>query len=209
MLNQTEMKKDVLLSLLVYVLLFIVSFILSINLGLGEAETIHHPFSPLFYGRRGLMLILAIAIPWFTRKQTLSTLGWKLSMKWFLISCALGIAMGFGNKGGFNPKEPIAILLALFHTFATELFFRGYLFKTLASSIKGLRVPLLLSSLLYGFFYLTVWTIWTQPFVGKVAFVSLFTALGILFAYSYKRSGTFLVPWIIHFFGVLRYQLLF
>jgi len=155
------------------------------------------------------MVIFAIGIPWFTRKQPLSALGWKLPMKWIFIFLAVGLFMGFANPGGFNPKDPIAILLALFHTFATELFFRGYLFKTLANSIKGLWIPLFLSSLLYGFFYLTVWTIWAQPGVGKIAFVILFTCLGILFAYSYKRSGSLLVPWMMHFFGVLQYRLLF
>jgi len=203
------MKKDILLALVVYILLCIISFILSISLGLGKAESIHDPSSLLLYGRRGLMVIFAIAIPWFTRKQTLSALGWKLTLKWILISIGVGLCIGFGNPGGFNPKEPIAIFLALFHTFATELFFRGYLFKTLANSIKGLWIPLFLSSLLYGLFYLTVWTIWNQPGVGKMAFVILFTSLGILFAYSYKRSGSLLVPWMMHFFGVLKYRLLF
>jgi membrane protease YdiL (CAAX protease family) len=203
------MKKDVLLTLSAYLLLFISSFILSINSGLGKAESIHDPSSLLLYGRRGLMVILAIVIPWFTGKQTLSALGWKLTAKWILISFGVGLCIGFGNQGGFNPKEPIAILLALFHTFATELFFRGYLFKTLASSIKGLWIPIVLSSLLYGFFYLTVWTIWAQSGVGKMAFVMLFTSLGIIFAYSYKKSGSFLVPWMIHFLGVLKYRLFF
>lgn len=152
------------------------------------------------------MAIAAVAIPWFTKRQPISAFGWKLSLKWMVISLGVGILMGLGNKGGFNPKEPIAILLALFHTFATELFFRGYIFKSFETWLKGLWPPILLSSLLYGLSYLTVYPIWHQSLIGKTAFVLLFTALGMLFAYGYKKSGSFFVPWMIHFFGVLQYR---
>jgi len=203
------MKKEISLALSAYLLLFITSFILSVTLGLGELESVHDPSSPLLYGRRCLMVLLAIAIPWFTRRQTLSALGWTLSIKWILITGVVGIAIGLRNKGGFNPQEPVAILLALFHTFATELFFRGYLFKTFTSVMAGRWLPLLLSSSLYGLSYLTVWTTWTFPVAGIIAFVLLFTFLGVVFAYSYKRSGSFLVPWMMHFLGVLQYRVFF
>jgi len=203
------MKKDVLLALSAYLLLFIVSFILGISLGLGELESIHDPSSLLFYGRRGLMVIFAIAIPWFTRKQPLSALGWKLPVKWIFISLAVGFFMGFTNPGGFNPKDPRAILLALFHTFAMELFFRGYLFTTFERSMKGLWIPLLLSSFCYGLLYLTSWPIWARPSVVKMAFVALFILVAVPFAYGYKKSGSFIVPWMMHFLGVFKYKMLF
>lgn len=200
------MNRDTLFALAAYVFLFILSFFLSITMGLGESESMHDPSSSLLYIRRGLMAIAAVAIPWFTKRQPISAFGWKLSLKWMVISLGVGILMGFGNKGGFNPKEPIAILLALFHTFATELFFRGYIFKSFETWLKGLWPPILLSSLLYGLSYLTVYPIWHQSLIGKTAFVFLFTALGVLFAYGYKKSGSFFVPWMIHFFGVLQYR---
>ena len=105
------MKRDAYFALTAYVFLFVLSFILSINLGLGKAESIHDPSSSLLYIRRGLMVIAALAIPWFAKRQPLSAFGWKLSVKWFFISVGVGILMGLGNKGGFNPKEPAAIAL--------------------------------------------------------------------------------------------------
>ena len=203
------MDKDTLISLLAFAFLFILAFILSIGLGLGEAESMHDPSSPLLYLRRVLMIIAAIALPWVTRRQSPSALGWTLSVKWIGIALAVGLIMGFSNPGGFNPKDPLALLLALFHTFATELFFRGYLFKTFERSQGGLWGPILLSSFCYGLFYLTTWPIWSSSPLGKLAFVGLFTLVGIPFAYSYKRSGSFLVPWMMHFFGVLKYGMLF
>ena len=200
------MNRDPLFALAAYVFLFVLSFFLSITMGLGESESMHEPSSSLLYIRRGLMAIAAVAIPWFTKRQPISAFGWKLSLKWMVISLGVGILMGLGNKGGFNPKEPIDILLALFNTFATELFFRGYIFKSFETWLKGLWPPILLSSLLYGLSYLTVYPIWHQSLIGKTAFVLLFTALGVLFAYGYKKSGSFFVPWMIHFFGVLQYR---
>ncbi len=208
-IDQNKTGRDVCLALAAYAVLFGLSFILSINLGLGKAESIHDPSSSLFYLRRGLMVIAALAIPWFTKRQSLSAFGWKPSVKWVFISVSVGMLIGLSNRGGFNPKEPVAIVLALFHTFSTELFFRGYIFRTLDSWLKGPWTPLFFSSLLYGFSYLTVYPIWHQPLAEKTAFVLLFTVLGILFASSYRRSGSFFIPWMMHFFGVLKYGLFF
>ena len=76
-------------------------------------------------------------------------------------------------------------------------------------AFKGVWSPILLSSFCYGLFYLTTWPIWGSPPIGKLAFVILFTLVGIPFAYGYKKSGSFLVPWMMHFFGVLKYGMLF
>jgi hypothetical protein len=61
---------------------------------------------------------------------------------------------------------------------------------------------------MYGIFYLTVWTTWGLPLIGKIIFVFLFTSLGILFSHTYKKSGSFLAPWMMHFLGVLNYRLI-
>jgi len=207
--SSEKMKKDFFIALGVFILLFFISWIMSITLGLGKAESIHDPSSLWLYGRRVIMVILAVGFSWFTKKETLSTVGWRVSFTWVLIAVCLGVGIGFGNPGGFNPILPVAIVLAIFHTFATELFFRGYLFRTFVSSFKKPWMAILLSSFLYGLSYLTVWTASTLPVVGKIIFVCLFTSLGIIFSYSYKKSGSFLVPWIMHFFGVLKYRSLF
>jgi membrane protease YdiL (CAAX protease family) len=207
--SSEKMKKDFSIALGVYILLFFISWIMSITLGLGKAESIHDPSSLWLYGRRVIMVILAVGFSWFTKKETLSTVGWRVSFTWVLIAVCLGVGIGFGNPGGFDPAVPVAIVLALFHTFATELFFRGYLFRTFASAFKKPWMAILLSSFLYGLSYLTVGTASTLPVANKIIFVCLFTTLGIIFSYSYKKSGSFLVPWIMHFFGVLKYRSLF
>jgi hypothetical protein len=203
------MKKDLIYALSAYSALLVLSFVMSIMMGYGKAESLHEPASLWMYGRRLLMIVIGIGIPWLRGKDTLSAFGWRLSVKWFSISIAAGLLIGLGNKGGFDPASLIAVILALFHTFATELFFRRYLLKTFSALFTSLWPPILLSSFMYGLFYLTVWTTWGLPVPGRIIFVFLFTGLGILFSYSYKKSECFLVPWLMHFFGVLSYRMLF
>ena len=89
------MKRDLALAFSAFALLFILAFFLSIIQELGEAESLHDPSSLLLYGRRILMVVLALTIPWFTRKEPPQALGWGLSVKWIAISIAVGVFMGF------------------------------------------------------------------------------------------------------------------
>ena len=203
------MRREILFAISAFAVLFIVSFICSIVLGMGKAESLHDPASLWMYARRGLMIIFGLAIPWLRGKDNLTAFGWKAESKWIFITIGAGVLIGLGNKGGFDPASLIAIILALFHTFTTELFFRRYLLKTFSDSFRSFWPPIIISSFLYGLFYLTVSTTWGLPLAGKIIFVFMFTGLGIVFSFSYKKSGSFLVPWMMHFFGVLSYRMLF
>jgi hypothetical protein len=203
------MKKELIYALAAYSALLVLSFVMSIMMGYGKAESLHEPASLWMYGRRLLMIVIGIGIPWLRGRDTLAAFGWQLSVTWFFIIVAAGGLIGISNKGGFDPASLIAVILALFHAFATELFFRRYLLRTFSALFTGMWFPVLLSSFLYGLFYLTVWTTWGLPMIGKIIFAFLFTGLGILFSYSYKKSGCFLVPWLMHFLGVLNYRMLF
>lgn len=202
----TGINKDILLAILAYVILLMVSFSASIMAGFGEAESQHDPTSVWLYVRRLMMVGFAVGLPLISGKRGIAYFGWKISGKWIAISAVLGVLIGFGNKGGFDPYKASAILVACFHALATEIFFRAYLIKTLSESLKSFWAPVVVSSILFGVFYLTTWTVWNQPGGIRIIFVCLFTTLGIIFGYCYKKSGSFLVPWLIHFLGVLRYR---
>ena len=60
-----------------------------------------------------------------------------------------------------------------------------------------------------GILYLTEYPVWEFGISGKIAFAMLFTVLGLMYAYFYKKSDSFFVPWIMHFLGVLKYGVLF
>lgn len=203
------MTKDLPVALLAYAFLFFISIAASIGLGFGEAESAREITSLWYYLRRGLMVITALALPWFTGRISPLALGWTLPGKWMLFAVCAGIIMGFFNKGGFDPRQPVLYPLALFHTFSMELFFRGYLYKTLDRCLDGLWKPIFLSALLYALFYQTTWTAWIQPPAGKIIFFIIFTSIGTVFAYCYKKSGSFLVSWTMHICTGLQFRLFF
>jgi len=203
------MTRDIFIALLTYAFLFLISVAASIGFGFGEAESAREITSLWYYVRRGLMVIAALGAPWVTRRISPLALGWTLPRKWMLFAVCAGIIMGFFNKGGFDPRQPELYPLALFHTFSMELFFRGYLYNTLARSMGNFWKPLFISALLYALFYQTMWTAWVQPLTGKILFFIIFTLIGLLFAYSYRKSGSFLVSWTMHICTGLHYRLFF
>jgi len=197
------------IALCAYAVLLVVSFHLSILTGFGKAESLHDPASLWLYVRRCLLIAAALLLPLLTGSRGLSSYGWRITPRWCGIAIVFGFLIGLGNKGGFNPTHVNALLLACFHAGATELFFRAYLITTLSSVFRGFWLPVLISSLMYGIFYMTVWTAWHQSLRGRIIFIALFSLIGVIHGYCYKKSKSFLVPWIMHFLGVLQYRLLF
>lgn len=202
------MNNDISKALLSYALLLATAFYSSIVLGWGAAESSRELSSLWYYLRRGLLVAAALVASGDTITTFLSKLGWKTTVRFIGIAAGSGLFLGFFNKGGFDPRLPETLPLALFHTFSMELYFRAYLFKALERGLKTTRTALLLSSLLYALYYQTMWTCWIQPIAGKVAMFFMFSFLGILFSYSYKKSGSFLVNWIMHIFTGLQFRLL-
>lgn len=203
------MKKEIIYALAGFVLILSVSFFFSTYLGYWEGEAEHNPASIWMYSRRIILILLAVLTPMLTGKNIFSHIGWNVSAKWLIISIAVGVAMGFGNRGGFYPASLVALILALFHCFAYELYFRGYLYKMLEGEFKNPRTSLILSSFATGLLYLTEGPVWQYGFMGRIAFIFLFSGVGFLFGFMYKRSQSFWVPCLTHFFGVLRYRMLF
>jgi len=203
------MKKEILIAFTACIILFFICFYVNIYLGLGKAESDHDPSSVWLYVNHSLLIVLAIVLPVFSGINIFRIAGWKFNSRWFAIAVAVGFFMGFGNRGGFDPRIPVMLLLALFHTFAMEFFFRTYLYRFLQPYFKWQYTSMVLSSLFHGIIYLTEYPIWQLSMVGKAGIVFLFTMLGILFSVSYKKSDSFYVPWFMHFFGVLKYGLLF
>jgi len=203
------MKKEIRIALLAYIILFAIFWYCNISLGLGKADSEHDPGSIWLYAKHSLLIALAIGLPALTGINIFRVAGWKFKPKWFALSLAIGFAMGFSNPGGFDPRIPLMLVLALFHTFAIEFFFRAYLFRILKPYFKWQYTSMLLASFSHGFIYITEYPVWQLSVIGKMGFVLLFTVTGILFAKLYEKSNSFYVPWFTAFFGVLKYGLIF
>lgn len=185
-----------------YALLWALSWWAAIGRGWGAAESAHDPTSRWLYGRRLLLIGLALLGIVVVGGASLAELGWGGS-PWLAAAILLGAVLARGNRGGFVVTGPAPLALALFHTFATELYFRGFLFRQLATLIDLWALPL--SALAYGCYYLTVHTVWAGGRRGRVAGVALFSLLGIVFAGCYLFTGSLLGPWLAHLAAVLRW----
>jgi hypothetical protein len=194
---------DLLFALLSYALLWALSWWAAIGRGWGQAESAHDPASRWLYARRLLLIGLSLAGVVVVGESDLASYGWGLSW-WLLLAFGLGLVLAQGNRGGFVIAGPLPLLLAMFHTFATELYFRGYLYHHLNGAIGWIALPL--SALFYGAYYLTVHTVWVGGRRGRIAGFGLFTLLGFVFAGFYALSGGFLAAWLCHFGAVLRWK---
>ncbi|MBX0326924.1 hypothetical protein K2Z83_04405 [Oscillochloris sp. ZM17-4] len=186
-----------------YLALWGVSWWGAVGRGWGAAESAHDPASVWMYVRRLLLASAALVGVGLVGGAELSSFGWGLS-PWLLAALAVGALMGFGNRGGFVPSGPVPVALALFHTFATELYFRGYLFHHLGTIIGLWSLPL--SALAYGLYYLTVHTVWAGGRRARLIGPVTFSILGLLFAGGYTLCGGFLGAWGAHFGAVLRWR---
>ncbi len=203
-------KRDIVLAIGSYCVLMALAVKFSLVDELGQAESEHLATSVWMYVRRASMIAFACGLPLLCGRKAISTYGWRTTRRWVVIAVVLGVLIGFGNPGGFDPRSAVAIVLAAFHTFATELYFRAYLITTFARHCRNFWTPIVLSALMYGISYVTVYGIFFHPWPWfKVVGPALFTVLGIIFGYSYRKSHAFPVPWAMHFFGVLKYRLLF
>lgn len=204
------LRRDLVLAIGTYVILIALAVKFSLIEGLGKDESAHLATSTWMYVRRIIMILFACVLPLLSAQRGIAAYGWRITRRWLLIAVVVGFFIGFGNPGGFDPASIIAIILAAFHTFATELYFRSYLITTFARYCKGFWTPIVFSALMYGFSYLTVYNIWFHEWpYFKIVAVGLFTTLGLVFGYSYRKSQSAYVPWIMHFFGVLKYRMLF
>lgn len=183
-----------------------ISFWFAIVQGLGPAESAHDPASVWMYARRGLLLACALVLPKIAGTGGARSYGWKITPRWLTVAVLAGTAMGFGNPGGFDPRHAASLALACFHALATELFFRAYLITALSSWFRTFWPPVILSSCMYGIFYLTVSAVWQHPGAQKLLFAGLFTVIGLLHGFCYHKSRSVYVPWFMHFLGVLNYK---
>lgn len=186
-----------------YVLIWGVSWWGAIGRGWGPGESAHDPASAWMYARRLLLAAAALGGVAVVGGASPASFGWGLS-PWLPAVLVAGALMGFGNRGGFVPSGPAPVALALFHTFATELYFRGYLYHHLGGLIGWWSLPI--SAVAYGLYYLTVHTVWAGGRRGRLVGPITFTILGALFAGCYALTGGFLGAWGAHFGAVLRWR---
>ena len=172
----------------------------SVYLGWGAPEAEHDPASIWAYVRKGWMIALAFVLPALAKQGSWRDFGWKISLSWLLVAVIIGMAQGSANREGFS-LSVVAVLGAGYHSFAVEVYFRAYMINAFARAFNGFWPPVVLSSLMYGLYHLSVYPAMQEnPFVFYVPF---FTVLGMLFGFIYSKSKSFLAVWWCHWLAVL------
>jgi membrane protease YdiL (CAAX protease family) len=186
-----------------FVLAMIGWYVGSVVTGWGEAESRHAPESIWMYVRKATMIALAVLLPILGKTPRVSQFGWRMTPRWFAITVVAGLFIGWGNRGGYRPESVALIAGAAFHTFAVELYFRGYWIKLLECYTQRFWLPILISGALYGVYQITVFAIVQRPAWQIALLMLMFTALGIGFGYAQRKSGAVSVAILMHFIGVL------
>jgi membrane protease YdiL (CAAX protease family) len=192
--------KALYMPLATFVASMLVWYVCAVEFGWGEAEAQHDPESIWQYVRKFWMISLAFSLPMLAGWHGIRCYGWRITLPWLLIAVAIGLAQGNFNSGGYQ-MGVVAVLGAGYHSFAVEVYFRAYMIRAFSRALNGFWPPVLLSSLMYGLYHLSVYPAMQEnPFVFYVPF---FTVLGILFGYIYQKSQSLLATWFCHWIAVL------
>lgn len=187
----------------VYLAFHTLAYVMAVMLGFGEAESRHDPASIWMYVRRLSMIAIALVLPRFAGGPSVKEYGWTVPLRWLAIAIALGLVIGFGNRGGYQMTSVVLVAGAGLHTFATELYFRGYWLGLLERASANKWLPALGCGLLYGLSTLSWYAAYHRE-MPPWGFILLFTSLGAVFAWAKQRSGSVLIASIMHFVGVLN-----
>jgi hypothetical protein len=184
-----------------------IAYYFAVISGYGEAESAHDPSSIWMYVRRASLIGMALVLPRLDGAGG-PDYGYSVSPRSLAWACGLGLVIGFGNRGGYELTSLALVAGAAFHTFATELYFRGYWVSVLERAACSRKVTIATSGLLYGLSTLTWFAAYHRE-LPPWGFILLFTFLGAVFAWAKVLSGSVLIAAIMHFVGVLNLKSLF
>ena len=202
-LNET---RDPLPLLLLAATLFAAIFYLSNILGMGENEYFYYVDDPFWWIRRvSLLLIGWIGISALKRESMVDTV-LRLFQSTHPIFLLYGLGIGL-VVGYFSPVQRVeeigAIVLGmtLFHVLAEEIFFRGLVFDGIREKVEDIKITIVLSALIFGFYHLTYWNFFFETaFHMKFYWCFLIMIFaGIPYAWLRARSRSIWPPVVCHF----------
>lgn len=162
-----------------------------------------------------VQLLVSALLLYLLQKKTLEVLGFRITGKRvrdffiflliaaFFASSYFGLRYVFGNEHWvLNPDFKFSLLAEgiiwnMKSVWYEELIFRGALFYILIVRL-GWKSALAISSVAFGIYHWFSYELWGQPF--QMAIIFLITGLmGMVYAYSYLKTGTIYLPVAIHF----------
>jgi membrane protease YdiL (CAAX protease family)/tetratricopeptide (TPR) repeat protein len=179
----------------------------------ANPQSQHASAASFWYVRRGSLLglgLLAILI----LGSGAGVLGRLQRVGWHVdgnvgVAVILGLVLGLlaptqfilGSLGG-------VMGLTVFHVFAEEVFFRGFITRKLLDTSDNPMLALLLSALLFGLYHLTYTNFWWMALPNTVSQVGMVTiGAGLPYAWLYVRSQSIWPSFLCHLIvnGLMMY----
>lgn len=185
-----------------WAVIFGVLFAASIVTGGGRAEAQLLPSSAALWLRialtGGLGGVLVFA---FRHSMPIGKRAFSITPSWAAIAVLAGTCVG-AMAPAIAPTSPVAVAVVLAATvaIAEEIFFRGFLGRSLAAAFSGSRLPTALAAVLYGVYYATYFVIWQHPSPLQVglALTMITVGAGLPYALLHDLTKGFLAPLLCH-----------
>ncbi len=181
-------------------------FLLANMIPMGQREYFYDGRDAFFFVRRVWLLVAGLLGLYLTSgrdKGFLKNLGFSASVGLLLGGAAWGGLVGFlSPPQRIEAGLAVVLYLTLFHVIAEEIFFRGFVTRTLLSIFDADQWQLAvgISAVLFGVYHLTYYSFWYETaFVPKIYFsVAITIMAGLPYAWLYHKSRSILPAFVCH-----------
>jgi membrane protease YdiL (CAAX protease family)/tetratricopeptide (TPR) repeat protein len=176
-------------------------------------ESVHAGAASFWYVRRGTLLglgLLAILLLGSGAGviKRIQRVGWHLDGNLGL-AIVLGLVLGLLAPTQFVLGSLGTVLgLTVFHVFAEEVFFRGFVTRKLLDASENPMLALVLSALIFGVYHLSYTNFWWMALPNTISQVGIITiGAGLPYAWLYVRSQSIWPSFLCHLLvnGLMMY----
>ena len=168
----------------------------------GILEYYYFVTDPMWWIRRSLLLIVGLLGMRFVAnrdgKHPVEVVG--TNMNWIFLALPYGLLVGFLSPTQMTAHGlGVTLAMTLFHVVAEQVFFIGFIARTLFKEFREPGIPLGLTAFLFGLYHVSYWSILNEP----TRFLILDTLqigafAGGAYAALLWRSGGLLAPAVAH-----------
>ena len=173
---------------------------------MGDGEFAFANPSSWFYGRNALLLAVALIGSFAVRRESVRQLGVRPAILWAMLAIFIGTALGLvGSMVApiriADPPYAIIVSSFLIQAICQEVYFRGFVTRTLLLEMASPLLAIALSCLMYGVFYLSFRLVLAQEGFFQLYYSILLYGFGLggIFGWLYYKSKSMWPGMIAHF----------
>jgi len=169
---------------------------------MGILEYYYFVDDPMWLIRRALLFVVGLLGMRFivnhNRKSPAEVLG--TNFRWVMLGIPYGVVVGLMSPHQLTGEElGITLGMTAFHVLAEQMFFIGFICRSLFKEFREPLIPVCLTAALFGIYHLSYWSIVNAPTRWMVLDVLQIGAFaGGAYAVLFWRSGGLLAPLLTH-----------